>query len=331
MKGKKLNVGIQILRVLFSFHILVLHCIDKKKYKGKIIKTLISDVSIDLGVFFIMSFYYSYNSFTSKNIVKIKQRFYRLLIPYIIWPLLFFTIHNSSCYIHRKNNYIKSNLLYYQLLIGNGIHFVFWFQFNLIILSIFFLIIIFASKKNTFNILAIIGACSFIFLSSNYYRKYNKYKTTLIFSIRPIPSSYIYALFGLILFNLNDFVKFKKYKIKNSFLCFIFFCLYIYSENFLELKAYFLAIKILLCISVFIVFLNLPLHEINNNLIKILTSYSAGIYYLHIKMQKILELLFKSMKSKTITTCIINYLLCYLSCLIGSKLFKKCNLKYLFE
>ena len=228
MKDKKLNVGIQILRMLFSFHILVFHCIDKKKYKGKIINNLINNVGIDLGVFFIMSFYYSYNSFTSKNIVKIKQRFYRLLIPYIIWPLFFFTIHNFSCYINRKKNYIKSNLLYYQLLIGNGIHFVFWFQFHLIILTIFFLIIIFASKKNTFNILIIIGACFFIFLSSNLYKQCYSYRSTLIFSIRPIPSSYIYALFGLILFNLNDFLKFQKYKIKNSFLCFIFYCLYLY-------------------------------------------------------------------------------------------------------
>lgn len=331
MKSKKLNVGIQILRMLFSFHILVFHCIDKKKYKGKIINNLINNVGIDLGVFFIMSFYYSYNSFTSKKIVKIKQRFYRLLIPYIIWPLFFFTIHNFLCYINRKKNYIKSNLLYYQWLVGCGIHIVFWFQFNLIILTIFFLIIIFASKKYTFNILIIIGACFFILLSSNYYKQYFLYKSIFFFSIRPIPSSYIYALSGLILFNLNEFAKFKKYKIINSFLCFIFYCLYIYNKNFLELKAYFLIIKILLCISVFIVASNFPLYEINNNLITILTSYSAGIYYLHTKMQILLEFLFKRMKSKTITTCIINYLLCYLSCLIGSKLFKKCNLKYLFE
>ena len=50
-------------------------------------------------------------------------------------------------------------------------------------------------------------------------------------------------------------------------------------------------IKILLSISVFIVFINLPLHETNNNLFKYLTSYSGGIYYLHIKMPVLLELL----------------------------------------
>lgn len=195
MKDKKLNVGIQILRMLFSFHILIFHCINRKLYSSKIILFIVERVDIDLGIFFIMSFYYSYHSFTSMNIVKIKQRFYRLLIPYIIWPLFFFTLHNFSLYLNGKKKYIKSNLLYYQLLVGNGIHFVFWFQCHLIILSIFFLIVIFICKKKAVNILTVIGVCLYIFLSTNYYKKYFSYNTILFFSIRQLPVSYIYALF----------------------------------------------------------------------------------------------------------------------------------------
>ena len=102
MKVKKLNVGIQILRMLFSFHILVFHCINKKLYSNKIIKFIIGNVEIDLGVFFIISFYYSNHTFISKNIEKINQRFYRLLIPYIIWPLFFFIMHEFSCILNGK-------------------------------------------------------------------------------------------------------------------------------------------------------------------------------------------------------------------------------------
>ena len=130
MKNKKLNIGIQILRMIFSFHILVFHCINRNLYKSKIIISITRDVDIDLGVFFIISFYYSYNSFTSKNIVKIKQRLYRLLIPYIIWPFFFFIIHNFNCLVNgEKQYYINSKMLYYQLLSGNGIHL--FFGFNL--------------------------------------------------------------------------------------------------------------------------------------------------------------------------------------------------------
>jgi hypothetical protein len=94
MKKKKIILGIQILRVIFSFHILVFHCINKKKYQSKIIKSIIKDVSIDLIIFFIISFYYSYEIFTSKNITKIKERLFRLLLPYIIWPFATFITSN---------------------------------------------------------------------------------------------------------------------------------------------------------------------------------------------------------------------------------------------
>lgn len=232
MKIKKLNVGIQILRMIFSFHILVFHCINRNLYKSKIIISLTSNVDIDLGVFFIISFYYSYNSFTSKNIEKIKQRFYRLLIPYIIWPFFFFVIYNFTCLVNgEKEFYIKPKLLYYQLLSGNGIHFIFWFQFNLIILSILILIIIFISKKKPLVFLVIIGVFLNIFFSSKYLEQYLSYSPILSFSIRPIPSTYMYALFGFTLFHLNNVVKFKKYIIKISLLFLITFYLNIYDKN----------------------------------------------------------------------------------------------------
>ena len=127
----------------------------------------------------------------------------------------------------QKKKYIKPYLLYYQLLCGNGIHIVLWFQCHLIFLSILFLIVIFADKKKAFIILIVIGVNLYIFLSSNYYTKYLSYRTILFFSIRQFPLSYIYSLVGFILFKLNEIVKFKRYKMKNSFICLIVLCLYI--------------------------------------------------------------------------------------------------------
>ena len=91
---KKLYLGIQILRAFLSFHILVFHCINYLNYKSKILKVILTNVNIDLIIFFIISFYFSYNSLISGEILKIKQRINRLIIPYIIWPILFFSIQN---------------------------------------------------------------------------------------------------------------------------------------------------------------------------------------------------------------------------------------------
>ena len=151
-------MGIQILRILFSFHILVFHfhCVHKKQYKLKYIRNIISKVDIDLITFFIISFYFSHDTFVFKNIIKIKFRFKRLLIPYIIWPIIIFIIRNVNNYFS-NNNLIRFKNLYYQLLIGNGINLVFWFQFNLMLISLIFIIVIlFSQKKYPFYLCLIV-------------------------------------------------------------------------------------------------------------------------------------------------------------------------------
>ena len=66
IEEKKLYLGIEILRMIFAFIILFFHCMN------------------EITIFFIISFYFSYNSFSLKKISKIKERFKRLLVPYII-------------------------------------------------------------------------------------------------------------------------------------------------------------------------------------------------------------------------------------------------------
>ena len=327
MKEKKINLGIQILRVIFSFHILVFHCINKKKYNYNIIKTIISDVSIDLGAFFIISFYYSYETFTSKNIIKIKQRLIRLLIPYIIWPLIIFITSNFIYLISRtKKYYINQKLLYYQLLIGNGINNVLWFQFNLIIISLLFINIIFLIQKRYLIYLGLMGIFFYIFFRSCYFDLLFPPKTFLFFSIRPIPISYIYLLSGFLLYKFRIVFLSQKY-IKAS-ISIIFVVLYYFDKYLYRKKEEFNVMKVALCIYLCMAFLNLPLSK-NKNSILILTSYTGGIYNLHTTMRKIIEFLF-NMKSQTLVICIINYLLCFIVCLIGSKLFRNFYLRYLF-
>ena len=262
MKKKKIILGIQILRAIFSFHILVFHCINKKNYQSKIIKGIINDVSIDLGIFFIISFYYSYEIFTSKNIIKIKERLFRLLI-----------------------------------------------------------------KKRYSVYLGLIGIFFYIFLHSYYFDLLFPPKILLFFTIRPIPRSYIYLLLGFFLFKFNLVFLFKKY-IK-FYISIILIVLYYFFINIYGKKEIFHIFKVVLCIYVFMAFLILPLNK-NENIILIITSYTGGIYYLHNTMRKIIEFLF-NMKSQTLLICIINYLLCYIICLIGSKIFRNYYIRYLFK
>jgi len=324
---KNIYLGVQLLRIIFSFHILILHCINLEIYKSYIIKMIIKKVSIDLGTFFIISFYFSYNNFTSSNIIKIKQRFIRLLIPYFIWPIIFFILNIFTGYIYKRNT-IKFKYLYYQFLIGNGIHPIFWFQFNLLFLSLLFAIIILINRKRYLSNLFLMAIVCYLFINySNYSLLFLKYNDIAFFSTRPIAFSFIYCFIGFYLFSINIIEKTNKYKIKIIIICLFILFLCINSK----LSFYLIIINSLTSTSLFILFLIIPFPTLNNTIfikiIKQLANYSAGIYYLHNQIQYLLDYF---IKSRTIFACLINYLLCNLICFFGLKIFKKSNLRFLY-
>ena len=83
MKNGKINYSLQLLRLISSFWVVLHHSYSK-------IHKIINKGRFHVPTFMIMSFYFYYNTSKTKNIIKIKQRFQRILIPYIIWPTFTF-------------------------------------------------------------------------------------------------------------------------------------------------------------------------------------------------------------------------------------------------
>ena len=83
-----------------------------------------------------------------------------------------------------------------------------------------------------------------------------------------------------------------------------------------------------------IFFLIFPFENINNkkfnDIIIKLGNLSAGIYYLHPKIQLFLLYFSNKMKSRRFILCIINFLLCNIICFIGLKIFRNSSLRNLF-
>ena len=84
-------------------------------------------------VFTIISFYFSYKTLSSLNTQKISKRFQRLLIPYIIWPIIVYFVNK---YVISK--YIEVKIYTFeqvkqQLLVGNAIIYPLWYTWNLIL------------------------------------------------------------------------------------------------------------------------------------------------------------------------------------------------------
>jgi len=143
---KKINLGIELLRMILSFLIVLVHFYVNKK--SKFYFFLFQNLSYYVPSFFFISFYFSYKPFTSKNVEKIKERFIRILIPYMGWPILFWLKNNYLYYTYEIKENILIKNIYYQLLVGCGIHGIFWFLFNLLFISTLFVIIIFLFNSN---------------------------------------------------------------------------------------------------------------------------------------------------------------------------------------
>jgi hypothetical protein len=98
-----------------------------------------------------MSFYFYYNTLKVKSIIKIKQRFQRILIPYIIWPTFVFIFNKIIINIFGFTKFqrkLKLKDLVLQLIFGFKYQVVFYYQFNLLFLTIIFTIISFSFNNN---------------------------------------------------------------------------------------------------------------------------------------------------------------------------------------
>ena len=155
----KINYGIQLLRTILSYLVLQYHCYNINLTKNKILTGTINAIRFYVPTFYVISYYFSYNTFKFRNITKIKLRLERFIIPYFTYSILFSILNHIIHY----NNYIFSyyNLIS-QLISGLGIYSAFWYLCNLIFSFIFFSIIIFIFQKNTLFIIQLIGIFGYL-------------------------------------------------------------------------------------------------------------------------------------------------------------------------
>lgn len=149
---KKKNLGIQILRAILSFWVLLFHGLSNRYTKNKFffkIKLKLYHVPC----FTFISFFFNCHLFRKNNYIKIKSRFERLLIPYLVYPISIWNINNLiffKFHISRFNRYITCYEMYKQLLLGYQFMIVLWFLLSIIVNT--FLILIISSTSKIFII-----------------------------------------------------------------------------------------------------------------------------------------------------------------------------------
>lgn len=330
----ELNYGIQILRTILSYLILQFHCYNINLTNNKILIFLNQAFYFYVPTFYIISFYFSYNSLNLKNINKIKLKLKRIGIPYIIWPTFFFLITNIH-YFNNKESKFKAKDLLIQFLTGKRIYDAFWFLSNLILSFILFSIISLIFEDNFLNIIQFIGLVGTLYYPYHFYNKlFFKYIIEIRSLIKDFSKVLFYGAIGITFGSLKIITILKKYRKRVIFFCI--YILYLLRDFLFIINLYYLKCIIfgIGASSLFIIFSILPFENIKNEkyikIIKNITNYSGGIFYLHLKVKEILNNEILIIKNGTLLGCLLIYIICYLISFFGVKIFGKSNLKYLF-
>lgn len=337
---RKFNITFAVLKIYLSYVVVNIHCFNhissniKNKYLLKILFNL-----TPVPIFYIISYYMCYKLFITKNIKKLKNRFQRLLIPYIFWPIIIFIFNNLFNRLFEINLNISINSLIFQLLTGHYFIPVLWFHRDLIISTILMTIISLLLNKNIIFLLINISVLCYIFqyskLNYKFFSKYNykgKYTLGRFFEIMP------YCITGYILASLNINKFLEKYRIKSIYfftLLLFFFIKYNIFNKHIRGFVY-QGIKLhIISLCVFIIFSLFPSEKIKNknliNIIKFISNQTPGIYYMHYPIKLFLDNFFLFIQKKTFLGSLFIFIFSFCISLLGNKIFGGTILKDLFQ
>ena len=335
--SKLLNLGIQLLRILLSFWVLFIHSFYFTEKNP--MKKYLKEKMFHVPTFMFISFYFFYNYIAKRDTYKIQKRLQRLLIPYIIWPTIFFFIDNSINKIFEIKIFKRKITLkeyFYQIVLGHKFYPPFWYLSVLLFLSILFSIFAYLFKTHFLFIIQLFGIFIYILHHSGIYTILRKYYLFQLFSLSLIQITPI-AVVGLTSGYINLIYIFKDNQIQSSMIslllliCLFKFDIFIPQDEILYKNV---ELNTFGAINIFILFSSIPFEQKNSNKIKNIIEHisyrTGGIYYIHIFIRSYLAKFIISIKNGVFPGSIILYFVCYLICFIGSKLFNKNNLKFLF-
>lgn len=334
-KKKEIDIGLLILKIYLSFNVVNTHCLDFSNIPYNL--SFFLSNRLHAPTFFIISFYFFHKSLISRNVNKFRQRFQRLLIPYVVWPFIIFIVDNFFFFFFKMKLNKSLKDLKYQLLTGHSFIPSLWFQWDLIFETFLFIIIELLFHKYIINILININIVSYFLQYSNY--NYNFFHNLIyeqrftfgrLMEILPFSiSGFIIAYFGLM-------KKLKKNRFKTLYFCIIIFY-FTYQNNLIiePLGFYYQGLTIhIQSICLFIFFSVISMDFLPNILIKIIKQISAftpGIYFLHIPLLNFFELIFISVEKKKFYGSLFIYVFSYFVCFLGNKFSINTKLNNLFQ
>lgn len=329
-KPKTINLGIELLRFVLCLWIVIIHCSYIKPGHRKYLSR-----NFHVPSFFLLSFYFYYPTILKRKIIRIQFRFQRLLYPYILWSLINFLLYNileKYTSFGISKDYLSLKDFYLQILTGSKYYKIFWFQFNLIFFTLFITIILFIIKSNLLGILNNIGIISLYLHISGINRKYfSSFSSLIQISLGTLIELIPLAVIGCNLSSINILTKIKVFSFSTYFILMFFIYLLFKYDIFINYKGFLysnILLNIFAAMTLILFFgsLHLDMSTKISVIIKIITKFTGGIYYIHPIFPKYVMFFIKI--KKDYFSSLLIYIFCYLVCFCGNKLFQTNKLKY---
>lgn len=336
-KAKTINVGWAFLRIWMSFGVVLVHYWYQQ---GPICKGLWIFHKTDMlavPVFMLLTFVLNEKTITSGTTGNVIHRFYRLVLPYIAWAIIYWGIY-SLCEISIGGELVNGlHDLKWQLLLGSAdnLNPPMWYQWDLIVLTAFFCVLCRGAKHRN-NI--VIHALFWISLCLQYAningKLFQSYCHEIMYPLGRICEMIPYACVGIIISRLEWLDRLKNNAPKVIIICSVTCLFLIYFEVFTTPNGYAYQglSKLVLAICLVVVFYLLPFGNLPKKVQKgilFISKYSMGIYCCHFLIGRLLNTYLYPMLGWRINTfkeCLLIYaisLLC--SCLIANLPYKRCR------
>lgn len=328
-RNKKIDLGLNLLKMLMCFGVLLAHCWDSKRYEAIIYLPFKEIRSLAVPVFMILSFYFLESFFSSPNPKQLKKRINKLITPLIIWAVIYYILYQ---YLDIK---VSISDLFWQIFTGHSqtLNPTMWFQVELILLTLIFYELFKYFKTNiAYIILTILTISCFILqYSAINYQLFSNLRFELSYPLGRFIEMIPYAYFGLLLKHFNILEKLKKHRYLNMIIAtLLFFIPYNYlSFPLAKGFGYSGITPLYLAIMAIIVASMVPFEKLPSNIKRIIyqiSRYTLGIYCCHRLVNVLLINYYPILPiesfSWSIYVYIISYLLCLLISLIPNKIIK---------
>ena len=342
IKKSKYNVGIGFLRVVSSLMVVMIHCFNIKTTSNTKIIFFYINKLYSVPIFIFLSFYFMANFLININKSKLIKKLERLIIPYIIWPVVILALNK---YLNLQN---KLNLphsfedLKIQILYGWHYLFPLWYIYVLILYILLFIIIILVFNNHYLFILNILTIFSYIIQYSRLIPLKFKNKLAYPVVIR-IPQHFQFAVLGFMFssFKVMSYLEKHRFKTISSSLLLLYL---IFKYNLFSIERaheysdlrYFFGTP-----PIFFIFTLFPFDYIIENKIlfqaaKEATYYTMGVYTIHVNiynyiLNNVINYRFISIKNRNFLGCLTIYFFCYLISFLLNQILKKSKLKNLYS